>query len=703
MTRGTWESEAVSAEGLEFPNYVLEVERDTIVVIEIGYWRDTFKHATFLSAQRLRNKGGNLELLENWQYHAGDDPEWAKTAYNDSAWEEVDPCLPPKQLPKSGWDGIGWFRVHLTVDSTLWNMPLAIYMVQTGASEVYLNGQRLYQYGKVGNDKETETALQDPNPKFIMFGEQTQHVLAVRYSNHLTRWYSRLGIGAGFECQLGELNSYIADRAGRVRQSTVYQMFFTAAFAAFAFVHFLLFAFYPRAKENLYYALSMAGFAIVAFTSFPSPLATSAVYLVQSSKWNVFGVNLAIVFGVFTVYSGVYTRFPRQSLFFIVIAVIFTLMALAIPIQSKMIVFFYDAFLAIVCLEVIRVILGAGFSKERWDWITGLGFVIAMLAIIYQLLINLGWLRSLWETDIVYVYGILALAIAYSIRLSHDFAATHKNLEQQLVQVKELSAKTLEQERRAKEEEIAKRLLEADNARKTQELEEARQLQLSMLPKEIPALADLDIAVQTKTATEVGGDYYDFLVDKDGSLTVAIGDATGHGMKAGTMVASIKSLFGAFGSSLDLRGFFNRCSEIIKGMHFGNLYMSMLLAKISGRHMTVSAAGMPPILIYRNDTGAVEEMLLKGMPLGGPYAFDYPQSETVLHPGDTILFMSDGYPELFNEKNEMLDYPRIEEIFREAAPKPAAEAIDHLWKAGKVWANGNPLRDDTTLLVIKVR
>lgn len=84
-------------------------------------------------------------------------------------------------------------------------------------------------------------------------------------------------------------------------------------------------------------------------------------------------------------------------------------------------------------------------------------------------------------------------------------------------------------------------------------------------------------------------------------------------------------------------------------MHLGNLYMAMLLAKISGRHMTVSAAGMPPILIYRNDTGAVEEMLLKGMPLGGPYAFDYPQSETVLHPGDVILFMSDGYPELFNE------------------------------------------------------
>jgi sigma-B regulation protein RsbU (phosphoserine phosphatase) len=253
------------------------------------------------------------------------------------------------------------------------------------------------------------------------------------------------------------------------------------------------------------------------------------------------------------------------------------------------------------------------------------------------------------------------------------------------------------------EMEISRRLLEADNARKTKELEEARALQLSMLPSSLPVLAHLDIAVHIQTATEVGGDYYDFLVDPNGALTVAIGDATGHGIKAGIMVASIKSLFTAFGSAPDMPIFFNKCSQIIKGMHLGNLYMAMILAKINGRHMTVSAAGMPPVLIYRNNTGAVEELLLKGMPLGGPYTFDYPQRQTELHPGDTILFMSDGYPELFNEKDEMLDYPRITEIFREAAPKPAAEVIDHLWKAGEAWANGNSLRDDTTLLVIKVK
>ncbi len=85
--------------------------------------------------------------------------------------------------------------------------------------------------------------------------------------------------------------------------------------------------------------------------------------------------------------------------------------------------------------------------------------------------------------------------------------------------------------------------LEAENEQRAKELEEARQLQLSMLPKNVPQLPDLEIAAYMKTATEVGGDYYDFHVADDGTLTIAIGDATGHGLKAGTVVTATKSLF----------------------------------------------------------------------------------------------------------------------------------------------------------------
>ena len=107
-------------------------------------------------------------------------------------------------------------------------------------------------------------------------------------------------------------------------------------------------------------------------------------------------------------------------------------------------------------------------------------------------------------------------------------------------------------EHRAEAAELQARALQAESERKTKELEEARNLQLSMLPKVLPQLPQLDIAVYMKTATEVGGDYYDFNIGLDGTLTCVLGDATGHGMKAGTMVTAVKGLFNSYGANPDI-------------------------------------------------------------------------------------------------------------------------------------------------------
>ena len=64
-----------------------------------------------------------------------------------------------------------------------------------------------------------------------------------------------------------------------------------------------------------------------------------------------------------------------------------------------------------------------------------------------------------------------------------------------------------------------------------------------MLPRELPVMPQLDIAVHLKTATEVGGDFYDFHLNDEGILTIIVADATGHGMQAGTMVTATKGLF----------------------------------------------------------------------------------------------------------------------------------------------------------------
>jgi len=263
------------------------------------------------------------------------------------------------------------------------------------------------------------------------------------------------------------------------------------------------------------------------------------------------------------------------------------------------------------------------------------------------------------------------------------------------------SLRKFELNRRAEKEN--KRLLEAENKRKSEELEEARQLQLSMLPKELPSLPNLDIAVYMKTATEVGGDYYDFHVGLDGTLTVVIGDATGHGMKAGTIVTAAKSLFNSYASNKDILFTFKEMTRCIKQMHMRNLSMCLTMLKINEKNMKYSSAGMPPIYLFRCEDSIVEEHLMKGMPLGSMNNFPYEIGETALNPGDTILLMSDGFPELKNGNEEMYGFDRAKNSFQEIADKPPEEIINHLKEESSNWMNGNDPDDDVTFVVIKVK
>ncbi|MCI0695784.1 SpoIIE family protein phosphatase [candidate division KSB1 bacterium] len=243
----------------------------------------------------------------------------------------------------------------------------------------------------------------------------------------------------------------------------------------------------------------------------------------------------------------------------------------------------------------------------------------------------------------------------------------------------------------------------AENQRRAQELEEARQLQLSMLPQTIPQLPDLELAVYMKPATEVGGDYYDFHLREDGALTVVLGDATGHGLKAGTMVTAMKSLFMTLGHEPDLTEIFQQSNQALKRMNLRQIYMTLLLVRINGPHLSICGAGMPPVLIHRAATQQVEEIDLKGMPLGCVPEFPYEQQELEIAPGDVIILMSDGFAERFNFRGEILGYEQAKKVLAAAAPRSADEIIQRFVQAGEAWADGSLQNDDTTFVVVKVK
>ncbi len=704
ITRGSWRTEAIGGDGVELPNYSLVVEHDTTVTIEIMQWRDRYKGATVITQERMNNKAGQIELIENWRYHPGDDAAWSKPDFDDRDWETLEnPWLASEGIPRSGWDSIGWFRLYVTVDSLMARRPLGFTMQQAGASEVYLNGKLLLTFGRVGLTVNAEFRYQDQNPKVLQFEDASQdQVIAVRYSNYATEEFHGLDANAGFLITIFDnINAAIAERARICRQVTIYQMLFTVVPLALAFLHFLLFVFYPRLKENLFYAICMLGWSSLSYLNLQLPFVTDVLREVWLNRLSIIPINIAILFGLLTSYANIFDKLPKRTLFYVICAVLLMLWG---TIQSSVAagIALY-IFIAIVTIEIVRTFFIPGQKKESEGWIIGFGFVALALAVIYQILMQFRIVLPAGNFGLTYIYGVFILSLTVSIDLSRKYARTYKRLEQKLVQVKQLSAKTLEQERLAKDEEITRRLLEADNARKTRELEEARRLQLSMLPEKITSIEGLDICFYMQTATEVGGDYYDYHISEDGTVTIAIGDATGHGTKAGTMVTVIKSLFVTHSSAMDTLTFLKKCSRTIRRMRLGNLYMGMILAKLKNQELKIASAGMPPVYMYRKETRSVEEIIIKALPLGATPALSSIERTLSLAAGDTVLLLSDGYIELFNDKRETLDYARTKHYFQEVAEQAPETIVAHLIERGVQWRNGAAQNDDITFVVFKIK
>ena len=245
--------------------------------------------------------------------------------------------------------------------------------------------------------------------------------------------------------------------------------------------------------------------------------------------------------------------------------------------------------------------------------------------------------------------------------------------------------------------------IEKESERKSRELQDAKQLQLSMLPHVSPELPHLDMAMFMKTCVEVGGDYYDYKVDANDNLTVIIGDATGHGVRAGIVVATVKSYFHTMGHDVSPADMIYRVSEGIRNLQVRNMYMGLTIMRLQGDSLTIASSGMPPLLYYKKETNKVEEILIKGLFLGSSLQEKVDTKEITVKPGDVLLAMSDGLPELFNQEKEMLDYERISERFAEAVTEPAEGIIRAIENLSIEWTNSGDINDDIALLVMKMK
>ena len=240
-----------------------------------------------------------------------------------------------------------------------------------------------------------------------------------------------------------------------------------------------------------------------------------------------------------------------------------------------------------------------------------------------------------------------------------------------------------------------------EQVRVRDELEVARALQRELLPRTTPLLPGYRIRHAYRTANEVGGDYYDFELLEDGRVALVAGDASGHGMAAGLLMAIANS---ALKLALDLDPTPRAVLEVLNRSLFRvggrQAFMSLfygLLEPSTGR-LDWAIAGHPFPLLRRGAGGAVEEIGAGGLPLGLRRDLEVPCGSTELRDGDVLVLYSDGLPEALDRAEEAFGYARLRQLVEgHDTPETTHEAI--LGAFDRHLA-GAPLRDDFSLVVV---
>jgi serine phosphatase RsbU (regulator of sigma subunit)/anti-sigma regulatory factor (Ser/Thr protein kinase) len=233
------------------------------------------------------------------------------------------------------------------------------------------------------------------------------------------------------------------------------------------------------------------------------------------------------------------------------------------------------------------------------------------------------------------------------------------------------------------------------------ELRVARLIQQTLLPKDLPTLPGWQLAAYYQSASAVGGDFYDFLVFEDGRLGIIIGDVSDKGVPAAMVMASARSILrsaaqGGVSPSKVLEQTNNLlCPDILPKMFVTCLYA--ILDPVSGRMQFANAGHDLP---YRRSANGVFELRATGMPLGLMPNMIYEEKETLLAPGETVLFYSDGLVEAHNIQREMFGFPHLKALLKEYSGN--IQLIDFLLNELALFTgSGWEQEDDVTLVTLQ--
>ncbi len=236
-------------------------------------------------------------------------------------------------------------------------------------------------------------------------------------------------------------------------------------------------------------------------------------------------------------------------------------------------------------------------------------------------------------------------------------------------------------------------------------IEDARQIQNSILPRHIPQPGDFEIAARTVAAEIVGGDFYDVITLDDDVFDVVVADATGHGLPAALQVRDVfTGLRMGLAREYKLTRTVARLNQIIHRSRLATKFVTLFLAEMNldGRIIYCNA-GHPAAVVMRAD-GSFSLLRSGGMILGPNPDARYNFGIDELNPGDFLVLYTDGITEATSEPGrEEYGRDRLIHVLRTSRHLDPLAIVDRVYSDVEEFTAVSSPADDQTLVVVKRR
>src|SRR6188768_1351973 len=383
-----------------------------------------------------------IALNSDWKFHAGDNPEWSKPDLDDSKWPTIALSDYNIYIPQLKGKDIGWFRINLVIDSSLLKTQLAFQLTQLGASEIYLNGKLFQQFGLINSPLSFKSFNPAYKPFLLPGNIGNKITIAIRFVSHIPSktWLftsattKRSPLALTLNTWNNALTNYktILENAGLAPV--------TYMFLVLALLFLLLFAFFPKEKINLLFGL---------FCFF---LLTNGILTVQLTHGNFdiskFGLlSFIIDSNGATVGILMLLIISRIVLHRITIYLLLLFFGLGI---SMFLFFFFGPVYPVQILDfVLHIVAAIAFFYLSVHAFRQRNYLIGIVAL-NSGLINVILILTLYSTlnlnSIILLLGFAINFILITFYVSINFARKSKNLEVQLVEIKNLSQENLNRE-----------------------------------------------------------------------------------------------------------------------------------------------------------------------------------------------------------------------------------------------------------------